>query len=260
LGIEMTTGPLGQGFGTGVGMALAEAHLRSRLGEDLVNHRTFGFVSDGDLMEGVSSEAASLAGHFGLGRLIYLYDDNRITIDGPTDITFSEDVASRFQAVGWHTVAVDGHDRDEIASAIEATLDEEERPSLVICRTHIGHGSPNFQDTADAHGKPLGADEIKMVKYEMGFPVDEDFHVPDGVREFFTAAMNRGREARAAWHARFDSADPSTLELWEALYEPKPVSLEDPGFETGEKLATRSSTGKLFTTMATASPGLIGGS
>jgi len=258
LGIETTTGPLGQGFGTGVGMAIAETHLRSRLGENLVNHRTFGFVSDGDLMEGISSEAASLAGHFGLDRLIYFYDDNRITIDGSTDITFSENVAERFGAVGWHTITVDGHDRDEIAAAIQTAIVAEDRPSLIICRTHIGHGSPNYQDTADAHGKPLGADEIKLAKAAMDFPPDQDFFIPDGVREFFGEAMNRGRGARAAWHARLDASD--SKDLWTTLYEPSPVHLNDPGFVTGEKMATRSSTGKLFAAMAEASPGFIGGS
>ena len=258
-GIEMTTGPLGQGFGTGVGMALAESHLRARLGEGLVDHRTFGLVSDGDLMEGVSSEAASLAGHLGLGKLVYFYDDNRISIDGSTGITFSDDIARRFDAVKWHTIKVDGHERDEIASAIRAAIAQEDRPTLIICRTHIAHGAPNLQDTAEAHGQPLGEDEVRAVKESMGFPTDSSFWVDAAVYAFFSEAMARGREARAAWKSRMDAADPSVKELWEALHHPKHVALEGPGFAVGEKLATRASSGKLFKEMATKSPGLIGG-
>lgn len=258
-GIEMTTGPLGQGFGTAVGMAMAEAHLRARLGADLVDHRTYAFVSDGDLMEGVSAESASLAGHFRLGRLIYLYDDNRITIDGSTDITFSEEVSRRFQAVGWHTLEVDGHDREAVSGAIEAALAEEERPSLIVCRTHIAHGSPNLQDTADAHGKPLGEAEVKLVKEAMGFPPDTDFHVPEGVYEFFNRSMGRGREANKAWRERLGRADHARRELWDRLHEPGPVTLDGPGFETGSSLATRAATGKLFAEIADKSPGFIGG-
>jgi transketolase len=259
LGVEMTTGPLGQGFGTAVGMALAEAHLRARLGEELVDHRTYAFVSDGDLMEGISSEAASLAGHFGLGRLIYLYDSNRITIDGSTDITFSEDVSRRFGAMGWHTSEVDGHDRKEIDRAIEEALAQEDQPTLIICRTHIAHGSPNLQDTADAHGKPLGEEEVALVKEGMGFPVDEEFYVPDGVREFFDEAMERGRSANMEWRRRLDAADGDVRQLWDRLHNPEPVSLSGPGFEVGEDIATRSSGGKLFAELAEKVPGLIGG-
>ncbi|MFB3050565.1 MAG: transketolase, partial [Acidimicrobiia bacterium] len=191
LGIETTTGPLGQGFATGVGMAVAETHLRSRLGADLVDHRTYGFVSDGDLMEGISSEAGSMAGHFGLGRLIYLYDDNRISIDGSTEITFSEDVAQKFSALGWHTVRVDGHDRGAIGQAIEESLSEEDRPPLIICHTHIAHGAPNLQDTSASHGQPLGHDEIKMTKEMMGYPIDPDFWVDDSIYDFFRTALDR---------------------------------------------------------------------
>jgi transketolase len=198
LGIEMTTGPLGQGFATGVGMAIAEAHLRARLGEDLVDHRTFGFVSDGDLMEGVSAEAGSLAGRFGLGRLIYLYDDNDISIDGSTDITFSEDVAKRFQAQGWHTQDIDGHDPEAIAEALEAAVGVEDRPSLVVCHTHIAHGAPHAQDTAESHGTPLGNEEIALTKEAMGYPADS-FHVDPDVYEFFESATAWGREERSQW-------------------------------------------------------------
>ncbi|HXV72461.1 MAG TPA: transketolase [Acidimicrobiia bacterium] len=257
LGIETTTGPLGQGFGTAVGLALAEEHLRARLGSDLVDHRTFAFVSDGDLMEGVSAEAASLAGHLGLGRILYFYDDNDISIDGSTDITFSEDVSKRFEAVGWHTSMVDGHDRPAIAEAIEASHAEEDRPSLIICRTHIAHGAPNLQDTAASHGQPLGEEEVRLAKVAMGYPVDPTFHVDETVYEFFAQAMERGRTAHSEWRKRFEAAD--TTE-WETFFAPKPVELDGPGFERGASLATRASSGKLFAEMAEKSPGFIGGS
>lgn len=259
LGIETTTGPLGQGFATGVGMAVAEAHLRSRLGEELVDHRTFGFVSDGDLMEGISSEAASMAGHFGLGRIIYLYDDNRISIDGSTNITFREDIAARFAAQRWHTVSVDGHDREEVADAIEQALAENERPSLIICRTHIAHGAPNLQDTAASHGQPLGEEEIRLTKEAMGYP-SEPFWVDSSVYEFFDRAMDRGRKAHKEWLSRIEGAEPAQAELWRSLHNPEPVTLRGPGFDVGAKLATRASSGKLFGEIAAKAPGFIGGS
>jgi transketolase len=260
LGIEMTTGPLGQGFATGVGMAIAETHLRARLGEDLVNHRTFGFVSDGDLMEGVSAEAGSLAGKFGLGKLIYLYDDNDISIDGSTDITFAEDVAKRFQAQGWHTQEIDGHDLEAIDEAIEAAVDLEDRPSLVICHTHIAHGAPNAQDTAASHGSPLGEEEIVLAKEAMGYPTNSKFEVDGEVYEFFEVAMARGREERANWEKRLEAADDGPRSLWERLHSAAPISLDGPGFTTGEKTATRSASGKLFGEIAEKVPGFLGGS
>ena len=259
IGIEMTTGPLGQGFATGVGMAIAEAHLRARLGPDLVNHRTFGFVSDGDLMEGVSSEAASLAGHFGLGKLIYLYDNNRISIDGSTDITFSENVVARFDALGWHTEDVDGHDRAAVGTAIQTALEDGDRPSLISCHTHIADGAPHAQDTAGAHGSPLGAEEIKLTKEAMGFPTEPTFLVEDGVYEFFSAAMDRGRAAHHAWNDRFASATAEQHALWSALHDPTPVKLDGPGFEIGSSLATRASSSMLFDEMAEKLPGFLGG-
>ena len=191
-------------------MAIAETHLRARLGEDLVNHRTFGFVSDGDLMEGVSAEAGSLAGRFGLGRLIYLYDDNDISIDGSTDITFSEDVAKRFQAQGWHTQEIDGHDPEAIDEALEAAINLEDRPSLVICHTHIAHGAPNAQDTAASHGSPLGDEEIALAKEAMGYPLEPAFLVEPEVYEFFDSAMAWGKEERSKWAKRLESAEQDT--------------------------------------------------
>ncbi len=247
LGIEMTTGPLGQGFGTGVGMAIAEEHLRARHGADRVNHRTFGFVSDGDLMEGISSEGASLAGHLGLGRLIYFYDDNSISIDGSTSITFSEDVGARFRASGWQTLSVDGHDRDAIAVATTDALADEDRPSLILCRTHIGHSAPMSQDTSKVHGSPIGAEEIRLTKQAIGLPPDESFFVPEGIYEFFSESMERGRRTHAEWAGR-NGQDPGTS---------TPVRLDNPGFEG--KLATRAASGKLFSQIAEKVPGFIGG-
>jgi transketolase len=259
LGIEMTTGPLGQGFGTGVGMAIAEEHLRARLGSDLVDHRTYGFVSDGDLQEGVTAETASLAGHLGLGRLIYFYDDNEISIDGNTDKTFTEDVPARFRAVGWHVQEVDGHDREAIAEATAAAQQVADRPSLVVCRTVIGQGAPTKQGQASTHGAPLGDDEIRAAKEAMGFPVDEAFHVPDGVYEWFGQAMARGRDAHAAWNRRHADAmhDDLTASTWEAFYGDDPVTLDDPGFD--DSLATRASSGQLFPQIAEKAQNFVGG-
>jgi transketolase len=260
IGIETTTGPLGQGFGTGVGMAIAEEHLRARLGSDLVNHRTFGFVSDGDLMEGISAEASSMAGHLELGRLIYFYDDNDISIDGSTDITFSETVEQRFEALNWHTQTIDGHDRGAIADAIDAAIAAEDQPSLIVCKTHIAHGAPNAQDTAESHGSPLGDEEIRKTKELMGFPTEPTFLVDESVYSFFDEAMNRGREAKAAWSERFENADDDTRRLWNSLYEPGPAGIEGPGFEARSSLATRASSGQLFAEIAEKVPGFIGGS
>ncbi|HEY5889972.1 MAG TPA: transketolase [Acidimicrobiia bacterium] len=259
IGIEMTTGPLGQGFGTGVGMAIAEEHLRARLGEDLVDHRTYGFVSDGDLMEGVSAEAASLAGHLALGKLIYFYDDNNISIDGSTDITFSEDVAARFAAQRWHVATIDGHDRLAIAEATEQAIAETDRPSMIICKTHIAHGAPNAQDTSEAHGSPLGNDEIEMAKEGMGYPTEPAFLVDATVYEFFAGAMERGRLAHQSWTGRLSGADDETRQLWDQLRSRDEVRIDGPGFDVGLEMATRASSGKLFPEMAEKVPGLIGG-
>lgn len=259
LGIEMTTGPLGQGFGTGVGMAIAEAHLRSRLGSELVDHRTFGFVSDGDLMEGISAESSSMAGHLGLGRLVYYYDDNDISIDGSTDITFTEDVARRFEAVGWHVLAVDGHDREAIAAATDEALEVGDKPSLVICHTYIAKSAPNAEGTAKSHGSPLGDDEIRATKEAIGIPADQSFYVPDEVYEFFGEAMQRGRDAHKAWAERKAAADPATTELWDSLYSTASVRLDGPDYEVGKSIATRNVNKDLFGEIAAKVPGFIGG-
>ncbi len=259
LGIEMTTGPLGQGFGTGVGMALAEEHLRARLGSDFVSHRIWGFVSDGDLMEGISYETASLAGHLGLGKLTYYYDDNEISIDGSTDLAFTEDVGARFRAAGWHTVDIDGHDRGAIREATEAALEHYDQPSLVVAHTHIGHGSPHKQDTASAHGSPLGPDEIALTKEAMGWPTDQQFFVPDDVAEMFSKSMDRGRHAYKEWSERWDAASSDQKAQWAAFFDGEAVSLDGPGFEIGSKVATRAVNGKLFGEIAEKVPGFIGG-
>lgn len=259
LGIEVTTGPLGQGFGMGVGLAIAEEHLRARMGADLIDHHTFGFVSDGDLMEGVSAETSSLAGHLGLGRIIYYYDDNNISIDGSTDITFSEDVGARFRAVGWQVEEIDGHDREAIAQATEAALAIEDAPTLVICHTRIAHGAPHAEGTAKAHGAPLGEEEVRLTKEAMGWPVDEAFYIPAGVAEFMASSMNRGRQAREAWLQRIDGAPAEQKAEMEQLFNQEPVQLPNPGFEIGKQLATRAATGSIFDTIAGAVPGFLGG-
>ena len=262
LGIEMTSGPLGQGFGTAIGMAIAETHLNAAFGDDLVDHRTWAFVSDGDLMEGISYESASLAGHLGLGKLTYLYDDNEISIDGSTDMTFTDDVGARFEAVGWHTVEIDGHDHDAIDEAIQAASAVGDQPTMIIAHTHIGYGAPTKQDTSASHGAPLGADEITGWRESVGWP-DEDFYVPAEAREHFESGMQRGRDAHGAWQERSDGvfrADPDVAARWSAHHNPGPVSLDGPGFEVGEKIATRASMGKIFDEIGEKLPGFIGGS
>jgi transketolase len=262
LGIEMTTGPLGQGFATGVGMALAETHLRAKFGAGLINHHTYGFVSDGDLMEGVASETASLAGHLALGRLIYLYDDNDISLVGPTSLAFSEDVPQRFDAYGWHTQTIDGHDQSAISEAIAAAVAEADRPSLISCKTHIGFGSPNKQDSAGAHGSPLGAEEIELTRQALGWDL-EPFEVPSEVYDFFNRAMDRGRRARAEWIGRFEAEvanDAAAQAAWVDHFEPGPVAVSVPVYEPGTKVATRQISGAVIQELAAMRPDMIGGS
>ncbi|MCP3975096.1 MAG: transketolase [bacterium] len=258
LGIEVTTGPLGQGFGMGVGLAMAEAHLSAKLGAELVNHDTYGFVSDGDLMEGVASEAASLAGHLGLGRLIYLYDDNEISLVGPTDLTFSEDVPKRFDAYGWHTITVDGHDRPAIAEAIVAAKAELDRPTLISAKTHIGYGSSK-QDTAAAHGSPLGDEEIERVRARFGWS-HPPFEVPDEAYAFMSAAMERGRSRQAEWAGRMAGADAATVSLYKSHFKPGSTAVDVPDYEAGTKVATRKIGGTVLNAVAATRPDLIGGS
>ena len=262
LGIETTTGPLGQGFGTAVGMAVAEEHLRATQGEDLTNHRTFAFCGDGDLQEGVASEAASLAGHLGLGRLVVFYDDNSITIDGSTDLSFTEDVPKRFDAYGWQTITVDGHDRNAIAEAIETALADDGRPTLISCKTHIGFGAPTKQDTASSHGSPLGPDEIAGFKESIGWKLP-DFAAPDAVYEFFAHAMERGIDARAAWGSRYrvlTNDNPEKAAAWDDVWSPKPVQLDAPMAEPGSKVATRNLSEAVIQQLAAKRPDVVSGS
>ncbi len=238
IGIETTTGPLGQGISTSVGFAIAEEHLRAVHGADLTDHWTYVFCGDGDLMEGVSSEAASLAGHLGLGRLVVFYDDNSITIDGSTDLAFSEDVPKRFDAYGWQTITVDGHDRNAIDKAIAEARSDETRPTLIACKTHIGYSAPTKVDTASAHGSPLGPDEIAGAKESMGWTLPE-FEVPSEVYEFFASAMQRGETKRQSWLARVSATDAGAKARWESAWNPDPVELVAPPAQAGASVATR---------------------
>jgi transketolase len=205
-GVETTTGPLGQGFANAVGMAIAEAHLAARYnrpGFDVIGHFTYAIVSDGDLMEGVAAEAASLAGHLALGKLICLYDDNRVTLAAATDITFTEDRARRFEAQGWHTLRVDdGNDLEAIDAALRRARAKSSRPSLILVRTHIGYGSPNKHDSSEAHGSPLGADETRLTKQNLGWPAAPAFLMPDHALAHFREAVVRGAHHEAAWNER----------------------------------------------------------
>ncbi len=269
-GVETTTGPLGAGFSNGVGMAIAEAFLAAtfnRPGYPLVDHRTFGIVSDGDLMEGVASEAASLAGHLGLGKLIYLYDDNRISIEGSTGLTFTEDVGMRFEAYGWQVVTLDdGNDLAAIDGAIAEACAETSRPSLIKVRTIIGYGSPNKAGTAECHGAPLGKDELKLTKEALGWPGDLFFAVPEAVRRQYEIVAGEGRGARARWEellAGYEKHHPESAAQWAmALAGRLPEGWKDllPAFAAGESIATRSASGKVLNALAPALPTLVGGS
>ncbi len=269
-GVETTTGPLGAGFSNGVGMAIAEAFLTAtfnRPGYSIVDHRTFGIVSDGDLMEGVSSEAASLAGHLGLGKLVYLYDNNHISIEGSTALAFTEDVSLRFQAYGWQVLEVeDGNDLTAIDRAITDACAETSRPSLIKVRTVIGYGSPDKAGTAEAHGAPLGVDEVKLTKEALGWPVDLSFAVPEVVRRRYEAVTDNGRAARARWRellAGYEREYPEEAREWAlAMAGQLPEGWKDrlPSFTAGESLATRSASGKVLNALAPVVPTLMGGS
>ncbi len=224
VGVEATTGPLGQGIASAVGMALAGKMTATRFNDadfQPVSHRVFVLASDGDMMEGVSSEASSLAGHLGLGNLIVLYDDNGISLDGKTALSFSEDVPARYAAYGWHVQAVDGHDHEQIARAIEAAIADRAQPSLIACKTHIGYGAPHKQDTSEAHGSPLGPDEAKAAKEHLGWPLEPAFLVPDEVRDFFRARAAEGAALRTGWEQRFAQwaqQNPVKAAQWDAIW------------------------------------------
>lgn len=268
-GVETTTGPLGQGISNAVGFALAEAHLAAvynRPGHDVIDHFTYVIASDGDVMEGVSNEACSIAGHLGLGKLIVLYDDNNITIDGPTDITFTEDVLGRYEAYGWHTQRVeDGNDLAGIEAAIKAAQLEPIRPSIIAVRTTIGYGSPEMAGTSDVHGSPLGDDEAKATKEQLGIDW-EPFTVPDDVLEHYRAALEAGDTAERLWNDRFESYQNEhadlAAQLGRVLDGHLPDNLSDlvPSFEVGGKDATRNSSGKVMNALAPHVPQFMGGS
>jgi transketolase len=270
-GVEVTTGPLGQGFGNGVGMAMAEAHLAARYnrpGFALVNHHTYAIASDGDLMEGVSSEAASLAGQLKLGKLIYLYDDNRVTLSAATDLTFSEDRAGRFEAYGWHTITVDdGNDVDAVDAALKAARAEGDRPSLLLVRTHLGYGSPHKQDTFGAHGSPLGVEEVRLTKQNLGWPLEPDFLVPPEALAHFRRALDRGKADQTSWEtnlqAYLDTYPDLGAEFMRLIAGELPQGWEGavPQFAADPKgMATRVASGKAMLALAGTLPALVGGS
>jgi transketolase len=270
-GVEVTTGPLGQGFGNGVGMAIAEAHLAARYnrpGFEPINHFTYAIVSDGDLMEGVASEAASLAGHLQLGKLVYLYDDNHVSLSATTNLAFTEDVAGRFRAYGWHTQLVeDGNDLEAIEYGIRSAQEETGRPSLIVVQTHLGYGSPHKHDTFAAHGSPLGEEEVELTKENLGWPLEPAFYVPDEAREHFRQAIERGRQAEAAWETRLAAYGrnfpDSASELRRAIQGELPEGWDAdlPSFSpTPKGMATRVALGTAIRATASRLPSLMGGS
>ncbi|MCU1741992.1 MULTISPECIES: transketolase [unclassified Pseudomonas] len=269
-GVETTTGPLGQGLANAVGMAMAEAQLAAtynRPGHTVVDHHTYALVGDGDLMEGVASEAASLAGHLGLSKLTCLYDDNAVTLAAGTAMTFSENRAARFEAYGWHTVSVeDGNDLVAIETALQAAREQTTRPSLILVRTHIGYGSPE-QDTFKAHGSPLGVDAVRKTKEKLGWPTEPDFLVPDAALAHFRHAVERGARNEADWRARMDAYTQAFAELSHELQQrlsgelPPGWEADIPVFPTDAKgLATRDAGAKVMNAIAPRLPALIGGS
>jgi transketolase len=269
-GVETTTGPLGQGIGNGVGMAIAAKHLEARFernGSGLFAHRIFGICGDGDMMEGISSEAASLAGHLGLGNIIYLYDDNHVTIDGHTDLAFSENVTRRFDAYGWHTQAVeDANNLDALTTAITNAIAEQDRPSLIRVRSHIGYGSPNRQDTSKAHGAALGAEEVKLTKQFYGWPLEPDFFVPHDALEEFRRCVPRGAELEQRWNRDFEAyakenpADAKEFNAALAGELPAGWDQDLPVFTPKDMLATRESASRAEQAIANRVGSLFGGS
>jgi transketolase len=270
LGIETTTGPLGQGFGNGVGMAIAARHLGARFnrtGYPLFSHWIYAIVSDGDLMEGVSQEAASLAGHLGLDNIIYFYDDNDISIGGSTDLAFTEDVPARFRAYDWHVQEIDGHDMDAIDGAIRAAKAAKGQPHIIVCHTHIAYGSPNMHDDAEAHGAPLGEEEVRLTKEALGWPSQEPFWLPEDVLAHYRLAVPQGERAEAIWRDMLthyeqeyqDEARELNRMLKGDLPENWKASL--PKFRTDSgPLATRAASGQVLSALAPVIPELMGGS
>lgn len=270
-GVEATTGPLGQGFAMGVGMAMAEAYLAARFNRpahEIINHFTYALVTDGDLMEGVAAEAASLAGHLKLGKLIYLYDDNKISLAGTTKLNFTEDVGARFEAYAWHVQCVeDGNDLAAIQAAIENAQAETARPSLIVVRTHIGFGSPNKQDSFEAHGSPLGADEVKLTKKNLGLPEEPAFFISGEALEHFRGALDKGSAAETAWNAKFAAyaaAFPELVKEYQRMLRgelPQGWDADLPVYKADAKgVSTRVAGGQILNAIAKHVPQLIGGS
>ncbi len=271
VGVEVATGPLGQGFGNGVGMAITEAWLAAnfnRPGHEIVNHYTYAICGDGDLMEGVTQEAASLAGHLQLGKLIYLYDDNHISLAGATSLSFTEDVAKRFQAYGWHTRHVhDGNDTEDVAKAIEEAQRENRRPSLILVHTHIGYGSPKKQDTFEAHGNPLGEDELIAAKKALGWASMDKFYLPEDAVKFFRKAGEKGGHTQSEWGKKLDAykkdfpKEAAELEQMVAGKLPDGWDADLPKWKPEDKpLATRAAGGQVMNALAKHIPNIIGGS
>jgi len=268
-GIETTTGPLGQGFATGVGMALATRMLAARYnvrGHKIVDHKIYAIVSDGDMMEGISSEAASLAGHLGLSEIIYLYDDNKISLVGPTDWSFTEDVGARFRAYNWFVQEVSAYDREGVAAAIQAAQAETARSSLIITRSHIGYGAPTKQDTAAAHGSPLGEGEVEGAKKALGWPLEPTFLVPDDVLAHMRLSVDRGQAAEQEWTARFEAYRAEYPELAAEFEQrvrgelPEGWDADLPTYAGATKaIATRNASGEVINAIAPHLPALIGG-
>ncbi|MFZ4693898.1 MAG: transketolase [Verrucomicrobiia bacterium] len=268
-GIETTTGPLGQGAANAVGMAIAEEHLAAAFNtpeHPVVNHTTWAILGDGCNQEGVTNEAISLAGHLGLGKLIYFYDYNHITIEGRTELAYSDDVPARYRAYGWHVQEIDGHDREACARAIEAAQAVKDRPSVIVGTTTIGFGSPNKAGSHSAHGEPLGAEEVKATKKNLGWPEDAQFLVPEAVRERFAEVKRRGAEAEAAWKANFDAwkaTDPARAARWDAGWNrilPADLASKLPKIDPAKPAATRNTGGEVLKALMAAIPSLVGGS
>ena len=260
-GVEVTTGPLGQGIANAVGMAMAEASLRSRFGADVCDHRIWAIAGDGDLSEGLSHEAASLAGHLGLGRLNVVYDDNHITIDGPTELALGDDAAGRFRSYGWHVIEAGevGGDLDALERVLNDAAGVEDRPSLVVLRTHIGFPSPTLTDHHSAHGLAFGAAEITATKAELGIP-DTPFFLPDDVLAMYHEAGRSGADARAAWGARLEEALGERREEWAASLAGRPLTeLDLPTYDVGASVATRVAVGAALNAAVAAVPGLVAG-
>lgn len=268
-GIETTTGPLGQGFANGVGMALSSKILNKKYCTNdfsPISHNIYGIVGDGDLMEGISSETASIAGHLKLGNIIYIYDDNKITIDGSTDLTFSDDIPARFASMGWQTISIDGHNYEEINTALQKGIDQKEQPTLIIARTHIGFGSPNKQDSESSHGAPLGEEEVKLTKENLKWPLEPDFYIPEKVKDFFKDRINEMISEYDKWQNDFNiwkNKYPDLAESWKKIHQQEiPADMDEQLLTVlpDKPAATRAISGKVLNKAADILPWLYGGS